>query len=725
VISALERWAEWADGQRFVHPADSSLACYGPGYVHWGVQSNWNYAAALATLAAQPGVADAAKWRDRAVSALRYALATHITGSLRGNDGKQWGHTWISTLGIERAMHGIHHLMPFLSADDTEALRRVFVSEANWLYRDARRGNHAGVVGGKWGSSGKNAPESNIWCGSFLWRIAHAYPDEPDAVAWKDRAHEYFVNGISIEADANDSTLIAGKPIRERYAGANFFPNYALDHHQYLNVGYMAISMSNAAILHFDVKRDGGERPESLDHHEGDMWRVLRKMVFGDGRLARVGGDSRVRYAYGQEYLLPSLLYVADRFGDTHALDLARGQTEWTLHEAESNRDGSFYGSRLKWLVVTNPHYYTRIESDRAAVLAMLVNYLPLVDAPSSSQRPYDIEVAGEWIESEHGAALTRGEHRFASFSWRSQSLSQGLCVPPQRSDLAEWARNLCPVVRFLSDNEIDRREHRRLLRYTIASFDGGFVTCGSVSEGVNVSIDEGASCTDQAVTDIAFAALPDGNTCVVLQRVVTAPDRHGIITEVKGLHLNIPNDLFNGYRRTVASIGGTRELVAPVTEDEAIRVSGSWLNIDDVLGVVSLYGMDGFTIDRASEPRGGRYRSLIVDEVCSEIRRGPARVSPGEVLVDLGCAVVSDVDAKATAAVVGESIRFDDRNVRGVRVRGQDGVDYTVVANFGDAEAKVSIDGRDTLIPAGSAIVASADSAYTSQPPTRSESDT
>ncbi len=223
VISALERWAEWADRERFVHPVDSSLACYGPGYLHWGVQSNWNYAAALATLTVQSDVADAAKWRDQAVSALRYALATHVTGKLFGNDGKQWGHTWISTLGIERAMHGIYHLLPHLTDEDAAALRRVFVSEANWLYREARRGNHAGVVAGKWGSSGKNAPESNIWCGSFLWRIAHAYPDEPDVAAWKERAHEYFINGISIEADAGDSSLVAGKPIRERYAGANFF----------------------------------------------------------------------------------------------------------------------------------------------------------------------------------------------------------------------------------------------------------------------------------------------------------------------------------------------------------------------------------------------------------------------------------------------------------------------------------------------------------------------
>ncbi|MCJ7548753.1 MAG: hypothetical protein MUQ30_03625, partial [Anaerolineae bacterium] len=47
-----------------------------------------------------------------------------------------------------------------------------------------------------------------------------------------------------------------------------------------------------------------------------DLWDVLRRFIFGNGRLARIGGDSRVRYACCQEYLLPSLLYAADVLGD-------------------------------------------------------------------------------------------------------------------------------------------------------------------------------------------------------------------------------------------------------------------------------------------------------------------------------------------------------------------------------------------------------------------------
>ena len=358
--------------------------------------------------------------------------------------------------------------------------------------------------------------------------------------------------------------LIAGKPVRERHVGANFFPNYALDHHGYLNVGYMVICVSNAAMLHFDMKAAGLPRPESLDHHQGDLWQVLRRFIFDDGRLARIGGDSRVRYAYCQEYLLPSLLYIADRWRDPHALDLGRTPGRADAGRTGRQRRRHVLRRRMGHMRDANPHYFTRLESDRACVLAMALNYAPLVDTPPPSDDDLEDTVHGGWIEPEHGAVLHRSPTRLASFSWRARGLTQAMCQPPHASDLAEWSLNLCPVVQFLGDDGKDTGQHRRLLRQHITSFDGGFVTCGSVMEGVDLRIDEGAHCTDQAVTHIAFAALPDARTCLGLHYVVTAADRVGFTTMVKSLHLNVPNDLFNGFERRIHTADGTFTLASP-----------------------------------------------------------------------------------------------------------------------------------------------------------------
>jgi len=730
-VTLLAQWAPAAE--RFWNPVvgDDTMGCYGPGYIHWGVQSNWNYAAAMATLAAQPDTPNADHWRDRALAALRFALATHVTGDRTGNDGRQWGHSWISMLGIERGIHGVALLEDALTATDHAALRRVLTAEASWLLHDARRGDAAGLVAGLWNSSGHNVPESNIWSGALLWRTAQRYPDAPEAAAWRERAHDYFVNGVSIPADATDATLVAGQPVSARHVGANFFPNFALDHHGYLNVGYMVICVSNAAMLYFDMHRAGMPVPESLMHHQADLWQVLRRMIFGNGRLARIGGDSRVRYAYCQEYLLPSLLFAAAALGDAHALDLAAQQLGLIEQELAASDDGTFYGARMGAMRDVNPHYYTRLESDRACVLSMLAHYLALVAASPTPQQTFEASVAGGWAEPEHGAALHRSPTRLASFAWRARGLTQALCLPPsdpQAISTAEWSLNLAPVVRFLGDEGGDDGAHRRLLRQTVQTFPGGFATCGAVMEGVDVHIDEGGHCTDQAVTHLAFAALPDDRTCVGLQLVVAAPDRLGYVVEVRGLHLNVANDVLNNRQRIIRDASGEHVLVAPPAHDEVVLIDGMWLSVDEILGLQVLYGAERLLIGRSHERQGGRYHSQYVEEIWALPPRPagpggvfggrgryygffggwrrPRPVQPGEVLVDLGYAVLAGASGEVTAATAGGPLSLGTEEapalVRGVWVAGADGQRYAVVANFGDVPTTVPVAGESLEVAPG-----------------------
>jgi hypothetical protein len=702
----LERWANAVEPDWQPCDDDPSLGCFGPCYPHWGVQTNWNYAAALATLAARTATANRERWQQRALSALRYLLATHVTGHRPGTNGRRWGNDWISMLGIERAMHGLAHLDPALSPADRAALRRVLISEADWLLTPSR-GQHAGVCGGLWAHEGRNRPESNIWSGCLLWRVAQLFPDEAHAAAWQEQSHRFLMNGVSIEADAHDASVVAGRPVSEWFAGANFFPHYALDHHGYLNVGYMTICASNAAILHFDLKRAGAPPPESLYHHQADLWQVLRRFVFGDGRLARLGGDTRVRYAYCQEYLLPTLLFAADRFRDPHALTLAERQLTLIEREAEASKDGTFYGHRLAPMRRHDPHYTTRLEADRASALAMLVNFLPLVQEPAPAAVSFEDSVAGEWREEAHGAILHRSTNRLASFAWRAHGLAQGLCVPPGDGSMAEWSLNLCPVVRFMGDDEAQPGKHRRLLGHQLASLGGdGFVTCGAVMEGVNTSFGEGSSCTDQAVTHLAFAALPDGHTCLCLQYVVAAADRVGYLMELKDLHLAIPNDLFNGYRRTVWSSAGRTDLHAPPEADQTLAIPGRWLNVDDRLGVVALYGGDRLLINRSATRRGGRYRSLFVEEVCMHVGQELTRCRPGAILADIGFAVVSGVTAECTAHVCGGAIPFAQEGLRGAWVDGANGNRYALVANFGATQQESQVLGETLRLAPGTATV-------------------
>ena len=147
----LELLRDWAlNSERHWYPIPGrpgqvrhGHGCYGSGYNAWGVQTNQKYLAALATLAVRgEGVAGLDRqWAlDRALAALRFSLASHVSGDGACTDGTQWGHTWISALGIERMMHGVYLLWPHLTEADRADLHRMLVSECEWIMGGFHRG---------------------------------------------------------------------------------------------------------------------------------------------------------------------------------------------------------------------------------------------------------------------------------------------------------------------------------------------------------------------------------------------------------------------------------------------------------------------------------------------------------------------------------------------------------------------------------------------------------
>jgi len=647
--------------------------------------------------------------RQRALAALRFSLRSHVSGDGRCTDGTPWGHTWISPLGIERMMYGVRFLLSDLTDEDRTALRRVIAGEADWIATRIERGPHRGVVADRWARSGKNVPESNAWNGALLWRAASLYPNHPHSAQWRAKAHRFLLNAVSVPTDAEDERLFEGRPIKDWHIGANFFPNFALDHHGYLNVGYMIICLSNAAMLHFDLIALGMTPPESLYHHQADLWRVARRFVFSDARLARIGGDTRVRYAYCQEYLLPVLVFAAAQLGDSHAPFLLAEQLRLIDQEARHNEDGGFYSKRLATLAESNPYYYTRLESDRACALAMAAAYIAQwqgylgapermgldarIEAREATQAEFEASVAGSWCEPEHGAVLHRSPTRLASFAWRAHALGQGLCQPPDDGHLAEWPQNLGGFVRFVGDEGRVagvHTGHRKLESYTVEPFDGGFLTCGSIFEGVNVAMAEGWHGDVSARHQIAFAALPDSHTVIGLEHCRTANHRT-YVAEVKGMHLNLPNDLYNHFRRRITTRRGELTIESPGPEDHIIHLGEPWANVEGRIGIVGLYGAREIAVHQTTTRRGGPYESLYVDEICWHCEVETAAVDPGKTVLDVGWAVLSGIDVERTqrfAQLALTAPTSGHPQVRGVRVKGFDGVQYVVLANFaGQAE--------------------------------------
>jgi hypothetical protein len=715
-LRLLEPWVKAFREYCYTPPARKELLCYGTGFNGWGMQTHQKAFAAIAVLAADPGTdrtrtgMSRTELLDSALRMLRFTLESHVEGSYQCEDGTSWGHTWISALGVERMMHGVEAVEAHLTAEDRELLRRVLVSECDWLL------DHYEILGHPLNESGRNKPESNLWNGSLLHRTAALYPDTPRAEAYREKGSRFLVNGVSVASDALSAAVVDGRPVSEWFVGDNFLEeSYALNHHGYLNVGYMVICLSNAAMLHFTFKRLGMAPPEALYHHVRELWDTVKPMLFPDGRLIRLGGDTRVRYCYCQDYLLPALLLAADGFGDGDCPALEAGWLGQVQVEMAANGDGSYLSARCAELKRVSPLYYTRLESDRAVCLSYGAYWRRRFDSLPEGRGErglYKPAVPYVCKDMYHGASFVKGERRIASWTWLAAEGPQGLCLPADGSDLAEWRYNLAGRIQGTGvSNEYQTVSHAQHM------FEGGFVTWGKALACSGELLAEQQSRDVLAVAQTAFAALPDDCTVVALQYAKTVTRSY--ISSVRGLLLHVPNDVFNGSRRTyrygesetVLEGAGGGERMGTVRRngtnpvdgaEQRINTGSRWLNVDGRLGVVQAYGNEPLTLYRPGRRQIGlkhRHQSdtlgmLYADEICSPFWDSLRDVPPDTVLVDTGFAVLAGCGPQETrklaegggcAAVVEVGAA---EAVRVMLVKGADGLRYLLAANFGEEGA-------------------------------------
>ena len=170
-------------------------------------------------------------------------------------------------------------------------------------------------------------------------------------------------------------------------------------------------------------------------------------------------------------------------------------------------------------------------------------------------------------------------------------------------------------------------------------------------------------------------------------------------LRRVRGLALSVPNDVFNGFSRTLHTADGKRTLAAIPEAFERVGNAGNWLNLDDKLGVVSVYGgnpevarLPGrqipLNIWNSEGPKpGGGY--LYCEEIAQGVQEGLKYYGPRETIFDCA-AVVMTADASATAAYAGADgaaqVDAGDPHLRAVKVKGGDGASWLILVNFSES---------------------------------------
>lgn len=673
----LKNWVVFSQKHLYYCPEREGLICYGAGeHGHWGVHTHQKAFSGFAVAATTESI----DWSDtpltreqvleQALGMLRYNLHTHLTGDFVCTDGDKWGHNWIYVLGVERMFHAVEAIDAYLSEDDRAMIKAMLISEADFLLEEYPI--LAGLVK-------NNKPESNIWNGATLYRTAMMYPDTPNRDRYIEKAQRFFANGISIESDENSDEMVDGRRVGDMFVGANMFDSYATNHHGYMNVGYMVISLSNIAMIHFSMKARGVKADDIVYHHMYEQWKLINTCTFSDGRLLRIGGDSRARYCYCQDYAIPMWALIEDVYGEDCS-EIEAGWLKILQTETGVNGDGSFLSNRFGQFEERSPVYYTRLETDRANVISMTLYWHEKYGL--DAKKPH--EELTQWHDDYHGASYVGTGNRYASFIWRSSEKPQGLLVPKDESSMAEWRYNLSGRIIGVGRQNFDEvNDHNEQM------FDGGFLTCGSTISYSDDFMAEGQLRETMARKHVAFAALPDESGIVCLQ-YADALNRT-FVAELRGIYWNMPNDIFNGRQRTFVYENGKDYLRGGdyAKAYETIE-AGKWVNVDGKIGLASLEPLTIVRTGRRQVEIKGRESAakdsatLYAEEICAPYSIKRRWYDRGENLIDVGFAMTLGCQHCTKALSNSLFAPKMEGKLRVIGVKGKDGKTYVLIANFG-----------------------------------------
>lgn len=692
----IKDWIVYSQDLLYTMKDRPELMCYGVGSNaggnSWGMQTNQKGCAAFLVAGTEPSIdwtgtgLTREKVLGQGLALMRFTFESHLTGSYHTTNGDKWGHNWISTLGTARMMHAINAVSDYLTEEDKAAMRRVFISEADWLLNEYKI--TAGLIE-------NNHPESNIWNGALLYQTACLYPDAPNAKAYKEKATRFLINGISIESDEFSEVVYDGIKVKDAFVGANMFDTLACNHHLYMNVGYMVICLSNLAMLYFWCRDLGYPLPEAFDHHVLDAWKVIRSCTFEDGRLWRIGGDSRVRYCYCQDYALPMWALMSEKYG-IDCDNLVEGWLSQIDTEVENNGDGSFLSDRLSFMKRDTPYYYARLESDRAVTLSM-VGYWRRKYGLGGKKKP---ELLTKWYDSYHGCILNTNEKARSSFTWIAGQRPTATLVPYGESDMAEWQQNMtgraCSYGAMNEDTVLSHKEHL---------FDGGFLTYGvSISESKRFFC-EGYRRDVPAKKTIAYAQLPDGVTVLSVQRAIS-PDR---IYErcYSSIMYRVPNDVYNRNERSYITANDKFTLKGGRLAEEKDIPVGNWVNVEDKMGIASTepltlrspkFRQIDLVIKDIQDSTREDYGTLYVNDVVGAYSDEPKWFNPGDEIYR--CVFAANVGAAEETERLEGSLSSEERDgVIMAKVTDSLGSEYILALNISENEKTLEIPEGFTLL--------------------------
>ena len=485
---------------------------------------------------------DEAVLRDKALKALRYATATHHANKrMKCTDGKYWGSIndhwqWESSLWA----YSVALAAKFLGEEQSEPVKRVLEAEAdNALQRPVLTG-----------FEGDTKAEENGWDTNVLAVAAAFYPRHPHVGQWLEKMKRLAFNCYSVSADSGNAL----------YEGANLFPDFTLQNHNYFHTSYQNACLQELAESMLASPRQFLKTKE-LVHHWQEVWdEVLVQLALADGELAMPNGNDWSMFLYDQ---LPAYAAMATILKNPNALMLELRCLEQLLKRQLTTSDGSY---------MLHPDIGPRrmgVTAHRVMMTYLMHQYYGTRRVKAPSWDDFCQRMAKTKVFGCQQLVRTLSKERFACFSW-SEGLKDatGIIVP----NTVEDTKIIIPYKYKGTGNFLGCYNNAQ----TRLSGKPQFTTTDSTFQVRGRLMAAGG----KVAQDFTFTA--DAHNAVVVEYQLQGNDT---IFEERGGTVAVSVDPFTKTERTLYYEGGQF-----VSDGSQLRsFHSNWVNIDNRIGIIAI----------------------------------------------------------------------------------------------------------------------------------------
>ncbi|WP_263367410.1 hypothetical protein [Edaphobacter bradus] len=568
----------YAEGDWRVSAFDPTVGFWGDGVSvgNEGIRALASMALACATLLKYEDVLSAAERREfleTTKSSLRYATATHLTGTQKCTDGKSWGATiqfrgesWQSGMWTGTLAWAAWLIWSSLDPALQQGLERVIAHEADIL-------SHRQPPTGLWSDT---KAEENGWEVPCLVLSELLFPIHPHAAAWHEAALEYMMNTLCTEADKRDTSLVDDRPVHEWVRGANLQPDFTLENHNRFHPSYVGCScyfLTQAAMYY---TYGGKAVPQAATHHLMDTWQMFRSITLPWGESA---------FPQGMDWELHGLPFI-----NLFASLGTRDHDAFAAHMEQ--RSLQYMRTWQVWGKGSLAFPGSRFGITRHAINAEQMAYGLLAHklfGPAVAEMSVHEATAQEVGTREHsyvGMVTHRTQKKFASFSWKNKIMGLLIPIGPGHEGNPNF---MVPIEDgFVGSFELSPRVDTKVavVEHSCRETPDGF------EAEATLLLNDGQLKQMLRMTSV-------GNQTVVYEDRVIALADVTVVSE-RGVPIGIENDEISGGERVVSFDGG-HSVFDFKKPQQPIKFSGIWANVDGRLGVVAVAG-SGIAYAQASD---------------------------------------------------------------------------------------------------------------------------